>query len=212
MASDLGAAPRRDSFLFNGLHLETFAYASCGTHSSWEPLIDCRQSTHAPVAVASSVAVLALLQRLPRCPLRRVPGCRLPSGARRAGGRVLHFRGVEGRSPTALIVARQLKIESLVRHADCDAADAGPGVEVRAKDTESPVSGRKPGETECCSQELAALVAHGLLDDLVRSYQHRLRNCHAQSFGGFQVDPEGEAPGLLHGQISRLRPLEDLVD
>ena len=68
------------------------------------------------------------------------------------------------------------------------------------------------GESECRTEKLAALVEHGLLDDLVRPYQHRLRNCHAQSFGGFQVDPEGKAPGLLHRQISWLRPFEDLVD
>src|SRR5215471_8895698 len=34
------------------LHSETFAYTSCGTHNSWESLIDCRQSTHAPSALA----------------------------------------------------------------------------------------------------------------------------------------------------------------
>jgi len=122
--------------------------------------------------------------------------------------------GVERRTPAALVVLRELEVEALVVHPAGDGADARPGVEPGAERPERPVIRRsgKPSEAECRSQELAALVEHGLLDDLVRPYQHRLRNCHAQSFGGFQVDPEGKAPGLLHRQISWLRPFEDLVD
>jgi hypothetical protein len=56
-----------------------------------------------------------------------------------------------------------LEVEALVRHADGNVADAGPGIEPRAKSPEGAVVGwaRKPGEAECCSQELAALVEHG---------------------------------------------------
>src|SRR4029450_3909211 len=62
------------------------------------------------------------LQRLPRRPLRRV--------ARRALVRgVLHPGRVDRGAPAALVVARELEVEALVRHADCDVADAGPGVE-----------------------------------------------------------------------------------
>jgi hypothetical protein len=42
---------------------------------------------------------------------------------------VLHPRRVEGRAPAALVVAGKLKFEALVRHADGDPADSGPGVE-----------------------------------------------------------------------------------
>jgi hypothetical protein len=76
---------------------------------------------------------------------------------------MLHPRRVEGRTPAALVIAGELKVEALVGHADRDAPDASLGVEVGAKDMESPVSGRKPGEAEGGSQELAASVEHGLL-------------------------------------------------
>src|SRR5262249_16174915 len=56
-----------------------------------------------PGAVASSVALLALRQRFPRCSLRRVPGRRLPACARRARWRVLHTSCVEGKTWTSLI-------------------------------------------------------------------------------------------------------------
>ena len=39
---------------------------------------------------------------------------------------------------------------------------------------------RAPGEAEGCSQELAALVEHGLLDDLVRPLEQRLRDGEAE--------------------------------
>jgi len=57
-----------------------------------------------------------------------VPGRRLPAGARRARGRVLHPGRVESRSPTAFVVPGELKIEALVGHADSDVFDAGPEV------------------------------------------------------------------------------------
>jgi hypothetical protein len=43
---------------------------------------------------------------------RRVPRRALPSGARRAGRRVLHAGCVEGRPPAPLVVARELKVEA----------------------------------------------------------------------------------------------------
>jgi len=54
--------------------------------------------------IASSFALLALLQRLPRRPLRRVPRRALPSGAGRARRGMFHARRVEGRPPPSLIV------------------------------------------------------------------------------------------------------------
>src|SRR5262249_45901358 len=54
----------------------------------------------------------------PRRPLRRVPGRRLPASARRARRAVLHAGRVEGRSPAALVIPRELQVEALMRHAD----------------------------------------------------------------------------------------------
>ena len=61
-------------------------------------------------------------------------------------------------------------------HTDGNATDASPGVEVGAEDMESPVSGRKPGEAEGCSQALPASVEHSLFDDPVRPPQQRRRD------------------------------------
>jgi hypothetical protein len=47
---------------------------------------------------------------------------------------------------------------------------------------------RKPREPECCSQELAALVEHVLLDDPVRSSQDRLRDRQPKGVRGLEVD------------------------
>ena len=103
------------------------------------------------------------VQRLPRRPLCRVPRRRLPPRARRARRRVLHAGRIEGSSPAALVVAGELKVEALVRHADGDATNASPRVEVGTKGMERPVSGREPCKAEYCSQELAALVEHRLI-------------------------------------------------
>src|SRR5262245_58542257 len=64
------------------------------------------------------------IQRRPRRPLRRVARRQLPSGARRARRRVFHPGRVEGCSPAAIDVAGELEVVALVRHAECDAADA----------------------------------------------------------------------------------------
>jgi hypothetical protein len=39
-----------------------------------------------------------------------------------------------------------------------------------------------------CSQELAALVEHGLLDDLIGLKEQRLRNRQAERLGSLEVD------------------------
>jgi hypothetical protein len=73
------------------------------------------------------LAIAACLsQRRPRRPLRRVPRRRLPSSAGRARRRVLHPSRVEGRAPAALVVAGQLEIVALARHADGNVPDASP--------------------------------------------------------------------------------------
>jgi hypothetical protein len=77
--------------------------------------------------------------RFPRRPLHRMPRRPLPRGAARARRRVLHPGRVERRPPPALVVARELKVEALARHADHDAPDVSPGVE---PDPQRPRGGR----------------------------------------------------------------------
>src|SRR2546425_8235113 len=60
---------------------------------------------------------------------------------------------------------------------------------------------REPGESECCSQKLAALVEHALLDELIRPQQQRLRNRQPEGLGGLQVNHQLELRGLLDGEI-----------
>ena len=97
--------------------------------------------------------------------LRRLGVRALPRGAGRACRRVLHAGRVERRPPAALVIARELKIEALVRHADGDASNASPGVELRAESVEPAMLGRarKSGKADCCTEELAALVEHRLI-------------------------------------------------
>src|SRR4029453_2082820 len=89
-------------------------------------------------------------------------------GAGRARRRVLHPRRVERRAPSLLVVPRELKFIALARHAAGGVADAGPGVEPGAQLPERAVVGgqRAPGEADCRTKELAALVEHALFDDL----------------------------------------------
>jgi hypothetical protein len=92
-----------------------------------------------------------------------MPRRALPPSARRACRRVLHPSRVEGRTPAALVVAGELKVVALVRHADDDPADAGPRVEPGPERPEGAVirGAREGGEAECGSQKLAPLVEHG---------------------------------------------------
>ena len=72
----------------------------------------CHELTsHAPLAREST---LALAEHVPRSASHRHPRRRLPRRPRRARGRVLHAARVERRAPAPLIVARELRIETLV--------------------------------------------------------------------------------------------------
>jgi hypothetical protein len=130
---------------------------------------------------------------------RRAPAQRRTSTSYRRGrphDRVLHPGRVERRPPALLVVPRELEIVALARHAHSDPPNARP---------------RKPGESECCSQELAALVEHALLDELICPDQHRLRDREAERLGGLEVDDQLELRGLLHWKIRRLCAPEDSV-
>jgi hypothetical protein len=91
-------------------------------------------------------------------------------------------------------------------HPDRDVADAGPGVEPGAQRPERAVvrRHRAPGEADCRAEELAALVEHALLDDLVRPQQERLRDRQAERLGGLEVDDQLELRGLLDGEVGGL--------
>src|SRR5215475_7606085 len=49
-------------------------------------------------------------------------------------------------------------------------------------------------------------------DHLIRSSQQRLRHGQAECPGGLEVDDQVELRWLLHGQVTGLGALEDLVD
>src|SRR6267142_1653820 len=63
-----------------------------------------------------------------------------------------------------------------------------------------------------CSQESATVVEHGLLNDLVRSHQQRLRNGQTQRLRRFEVDRQLELGDLLYGEIGGFGAFKDLVD
>jgi hypothetical protein len=78
------------------------------------------------------------------------------------------------RAPAFLVVPRELEVVALARHADRYSSDAGPRVEPRAESVEGAIVGwaRESGEAGGCSQELAALVEHALLDHVVGPSEH----------------------------------------
>jgi hypothetical protein len=124
---------------------------------------------------------------------------------------MLHAGRVEGRAPAALVVLRELQIKAWAVHAHRDVADAGPRVEPGSESPERPVVGGQwaCGKSDCCPEELAALVEHGLLDDLVRSQEKRLRDCESKSLRGLEVDQQLELGWLLDGEVSWLGALEN---
>src|SRR5262245_62981590 len=76
----------------------------------------------------------------------------------------------------------------------CATAINGAIVRLRARTTASPIrrighlDGMAGGSLadDGCSQELAALVKHGLLNNLVRSQQQRLGDRQAERLGGLE--------------------------
>src|SRR4030095_7766708 len=98
-----------------------------------------------------------------RRPLRRVPWRALPGGAGRARGRMFHPSRVERRLPAALVGARELEVVALVSHAGRDVGGGRPRVEPRAQRPERAVvrGHGDSGESDCCTEKLAALVEHG---------------------------------------------------
>jgi hypothetical protein len=84
-------------------------------------------------------------------------------------------------------------------HPDGDVTDAGPRVEPGAQRPERKIiRAREPGESECCWKKLAALVEHALFDDLICTYQHRLRDRQAERLRSLEIDDQLVFGGLLH--------------
>ena len=75
-------------------------------------------------------------------------------------------------------------------HSNGDVADAGPGVEPGAKGVERAVvrEDGASGESDRCPEEPAALVEHGLLDDLVGPDKDGLRDGQLERLRGLHVD------------------------
>src|SRR5262249_46901868 len=88
--------------------------------------------------------------------------------------------------PPALVVLGQLKVVALAVHPSGHAPDTSPRVEPGPERPESVVvrGTWEPSEPDCCSRELAALVEHGLFDQLIRPPEHRRRDREAERLGG----------------------------
>src|SRR5262249_27572597 len=152
-------------------------------------------------------------ESLPRRPLSRAPRRPLPRGAGRPRWAVLHAGRVERRAPAALVVLRQLEIETLTVHPHGDVADAGPGIEPGAQRVQRAVvrEHRAAGKADRRHEEPTALVEHALLEELVRLEQERLGDGQPQTLGGFEIDHQLELGRLLDREIGRLGALQDLV-
>ena len=66
-------------------------------------------------------------------------------------------------------------------------------------------------EPESCTKELAALVEHALLDDLVRLYQQRRRDRQAERLRSLEVDDQLELSRFFNGQVAGPSAFENLV-
>src|SRR5262249_5455955 len=62
-----------------------------------------------------------------------------------------------------------------------------------------------------CSQQVAALVAHRLVDHLSGPQEERLRDVEPECLCGLHVDDKIKVGWLLHGHVPRLCALQDAV-
>src|SRR5262245_38867813 len=75
-----------------------------------------------------------------------------------------------------------------------------------------PCSQRSSSRTSACRAVPCWSPKVWLLDDLVRSPQHRGRDGEAESFGGLRVDHQLKLRRLLDGKVTRLGTFEDPID
>src|SRR6266851_6443050 len=69
---------------------------------------------------------------------------------------------IERGPPAALVVARELKVVALTRHAALDVADAAPGVQPRAEGPEHGQVGFDAGRFQRDEEQASEAVSHGL--------------------------------------------------
>src|SRR5262249_33213142 len=65
---------------------------------------------------------------------------------------------------------------------------------------------------DCLSHRFSMCLCSLLFDHLIRSHQHVRRDCQAQLLRFLKIDDEFELHGLLHGEITGLDTLQNLVD
>jgi len=138
---------------------------------------------------------LPLIQRLLRRPLRRVPRRALPSGARRARGRVLHPGRVEGCPPASVIVLSQLKVVALAVHPHRYSPNPSPRVQpgagaCRARSYERMEHPAKPRATASAS----ALPCPVACKSLAVPADHGLRPHHLQRMPPARPQPRQQNP------------------
>src|SRR5262249_41420964 len=71
---------------------------------------------------------------------------------------------------------------------------------------------RAPGEADGCAEELASLVEHTLLDDLVGLQQERLRDREAEGLRSLEVDEQIKFGRLLDRYVRGPRSAKDPVE
>src|SRR4029453_9873520 len=79
-----------------------------------------------------------------------------------------------------------------------------------AKPNDLPVE--QPRALAASAMNVRRSIILRLLDDLVGSDKHGLRNGQPERLSGFQVDDQLELRGLLDRQITGFSPFDDLVD
>jgi len=146
---------------------------------------------------------------IPRRTLHSTPRCWFPSRTDSTHWAMLHPCRVEGGSPTSLIVLSELEIVALTMHSHGYSPNTIPGIQVAPEGPECSVirEHRTSTEPDGCTQELAALVEHALLDDVVRLESERLRDGQPQRLGGFEIDHQLELGRLLDREIGGLGAL-----
>jgi hypothetical protein len=74
------------------------------------------------------------------------------------------------------------------------------------------VAGRSLANDDCCAEESAALVEHGLFDDLSRLQEQRLWDGQPKCLGGLEVDNQVEFRWLLDGELGGLGSTQNAID
>ncbi len=125
---------------------------------------------------------------------------------------MLHAARVEDGSPAPFVVPRELEIVALVRHADRDPPDTGPGVQPSADGVKGPIirGEREPGESEGCPQELSRWSSTGY--SITRSACSRIvfGIVSPSALSVFRLTTSSNLVGCSTGRSPGLAPLKIL--